>query len=210
VRTSSCGHTSPSARRRSATTDGGAARLNRLLPALASDQPAPAGGSAAAVTVAIAAALLEKVARLSTKHWPEAPPALERAARLRLDAEELVEADVHAYVGFVEARRQARQLPETARAAAIAPAFELAVTVPLAIVRVAVKAVELAAELAEHGNPNLHADAVTAALLASAAGAAAARLVAVNLAGAAGDPRVAEAQRRARSASSLADRLAGS
>jgi methenyltetrahydrofolate cyclohydrolase len=183
--------------------------LNRLLAELASDHPAPAGGSATAATVAIAAALLEKVARLSTKHWAGAPAAMERAGRLRLDAEQLVEADVHAYVGFLAARRQAGLLPEPAREAAIAPAFEKTVAVPLAMLKVAVLSVELAAELAQHGNPNLHADAVTAALLASAAGDAAARLVAVNLGGIE-DPRVAEANRLARSASSLAERLAGS
>jgi methenyltetrahydrofolate cyclohydrolase len=183
--------------------------LNRLLAELASDQPAPAGGSATAATVAIAAALLEKVARLSTRHWAEAPAAIERAGRLRLDAEELVEADVHAYVGFLAARRQARLLPQPAREAAIAPAFEQTVALPLAMLKVAVMSVELAAELAQHGNTSLHADAVTAALLASAAGDAAARLVAVNLAGVE-DPRIAEAERLARSASSLAEQLAGS
>jgi methenyltetrahydrofolate cyclohydrolase len=201
--------TSPSARRRSATTDGGAVRLNRLLAELASDQPAPAGGSATAATVAIAAALLEKVARLSAKEWAAAPAAVESAVRLRLEAEQLVEADVHAYVGFLAARRQARLLPEPAREAAIGPALEQTVAVPLAMLKVAMTSVELAAQLAQHGNPNLHADAVTAALLASAAGVAAARLVAVNLAGTE-DPRVAEAGRLARSASSLAERLAGS
>jgi formiminotetrahydrofolate cyclodeaminase len=154
--------------------------------------------------------LLEKVARLSAKHWTEAPAALERAGKVRLEAGELVEADVHAYVGFVESRRQSRQLPEPARAVALAPAFELTVSVPLAMARAALEVVELAAELAEHGNPNLHADAITAALLAGAAGAAAARLVAVNLSRAAGDPRAAEAGRLARSAKGLADRMTGS
>jgi methenyltetrahydrofolate cyclohydrolase len=185
-------------------------RLERLLAALASDQPAPAGGSATAATIALAAALLEKVARLSARHWSESPAALDRANRLRLEAEELVEADVHAYLGFVEARREARSPAGPARDAAIAPAFELTITVPLAILAAAAAAVELAAELAEQGNPNLRADAVTAALLASAAGRAAAGLVAVNLAGRAGDGRAAAASRRARDVSSLAERLAGS
>jgi formiminotetrahydrofolate cyclodeaminase len=170
----------------------------------------PAGGSAAAATVAIAAALLEKVARLSARQWSDAPAALERAGRLRLDSEELVEADANAYLGYVEARRKARDLAPPARTAATASALEQTVTVPLAIVQVATAAVELAAELAEHGNPNLRADAVTSALVAAAAGVAAAALVAVNLGGGAGDARAAEARRLARSASLLAERLAGS
>jgi methenyltetrahydrofolate cyclohydrolase len=117
---------------------------------------------------------------LSARQWSEAPAAVERASRLRLDAEELVEADVQAYLGFVETRRDAKA--GKAREAALASAFQLTVTVPQAIVQAAAAAVELAGELAEHGNPNLRADAVTAALLASAAGTAAAGLVAVNLA----------------------------
>jgi formiminotetrahydrofolate cyclodeaminase len=184
------------------------ARLHRLLDALASDQPAPAGGSAAAATVAIAAALLEKVASLSARHWSEAAGARERAGRLRLTAEELLEADVDAYLGYLEARRQARDQPESDQAAAIATAFELTVTVPLEIVRAASNTVELAAELAEQGNPNLRADAVTVALLAGAGGDAAARLVAVNLGGATGDARTAEARRLTRSTRKVVDRLA--
>ena len=133
--------------------------------------------------MAIAAALLEKAARLSARHWSGAPAALERAGRLRLDAEELVEADVQAYLGYVETRREARA--GTASHAALAAAFELTVTVPRTIEQAAAAVVELAGELAEHGNPNLRADALTAALLASAAGAAAAGLVAVNRAGSA-------------------------
>ena len=150
------------------------------------------------------------MARLSLKHWTEAAAALERAGRLRLRAEELVEADVHAYRGFVAARREARLLPEASREAALAPAFELTVTTPLAIVQVAVATVEQAAELAELGNPNLRADAVTAALLATAAGDAAAGLVAINLSRRPADARVAETRRLALLAKRLAERLAGS
>ncbi|HVD46176.1 MAG TPA: cyclodeaminase/cyclohydrolase family protein, partial [Candidatus Limnocylindria bacterium] len=67
--------------------------------------------------------------------------------------------------------------------------------------------VELAGELAAHGNPNLRADAMVAATLAAASATAAARLIAVNLGGSRRDPRLVEAQKAARAASDMADSL---
>jgi hypothetical protein len=51
----------------------------------------------------VAAALLEKAATLSTKRWASAEVALEQAHALRLRAEELVDADAHAYLSIVAA-----------------------------------------------------------------------------------------------------------
>ena len=72
---------------------------------IASSAPAPASGSAIAAVVAAAAALVQKVARLSTRQWPEAGEVHTRAERLRLRAEELIEEDSQAYLAFVEAMR---------------------------------------------------------------------------------------------------------
>jgi formiminotetrahydrofolate cyclodeaminase len=52
----------------------------------------------------------------------------------------------------------------------------------------------LAAELVEHGNPNLRGDAATAALLAEAAVRATANLVEINLATREGDERIERAR----------------
>jgi formiminotetrahydrofolate cyclodeaminase len=73
--------------------------------------------------------------------------------------------------------------------------------------RLGAEAVELAGELAAHGNPNLRADAMVAATLAASAATAAARLMAVNLSGARSDPRLVEAQKTARAAGDKADAL---
>jgi methenyltetrahydrofolate cyclohydrolase len=155
----------------------------------------------------VAAALLEKAATLSTKRWASAEVALEQAHALRLRAEELVDADAHAYLSFVEALRGAKGLRGSARERAIAPARAATVDVPLAIARLGAEAVELAGELAAHGNPNLRADAMVAATLAASAATAAARLMAVNLSGARSDPRLVEAQKTARAAGDKADAL---
>jgi len=167
----------------------------------------PAGGSAAAAAIAVAAALLEKASTLSSKQWASAEVALEQAHALRLRAEELVEADAHAYMSFVEATRAVKGLRGQARDRALSPARAATVDVPLAIARLGAETVELAGELAAHGNPNLRADAMVAATLAAAAATAAARLIAVNLSGASRDPRLVEAQKTARAAADAADSL---
>jgi formiminotetrahydrofolate cyclodeaminase len=155
----------------------------------------------------MSAALLEKVARLSTAQWASAEVALEQAHALRLRAEELVEADAQAYLSFVEALRAAKELRGSARDSSVKPAREATVDVPLAIVRLGAETVELARELAANGNPNLRADAMVAATIADAAATAAARLIAVNLSGDRNDPRLDEARRAARATSEKADAL---
>ena len=167
----------------------------------------PAGGSASAAAIAIAAALLEKAARLSTKQWTSAEVALEQAHALRLRASELVEADAQAYVSFVEALRAAKGMHGAARDDVVGPAHDVTVDVPLAIVRLGGETVELARELAVSGNPNLRADAMVAATIAAAAATAAARLIAVNLTGGRGDARLDEAMQAAQAATEKAAAL---
>ena len=64
---------------------------------------------------------------------------------------------------------------------------------------------ELAALLAQDGDPRVHADALAAAVLAAAAARGAVALVSVNLTSFEGDPRVAEAERLAESAERAAE-----
>jgi formiminotetrahydrofolate cyclodeaminase len=165
-----------------------------LLNGLASDRPVPAGGSATAAAVAMAAALLEKAAALSLTQWSGAAAAGERAHTLRLRAEELLEEDAHAYLAFVEALRAAKSTSGEVRAGLVGPAHSKTVDVPLAVVRCSAEVVDIAATLAARGNPNLRADALVAATLAAAAAEAAAGLMAVNLVGAQGDSRLEEAR----------------
>jgi methenyltetrahydrofolate cyclohydrolase len=178
--------------------------LSHLLAEIASGAPAPASGSAAAAVVATAAALVEKSATLSAAHWPGAEVSLERAHALRLHSEELIEHDVHAYLGYVEAMRSAKGLHGSAREEVVGPARARTVDVPLDIVRSAGEVAELAARLADRGNPSLRADAVVATILAAAAAESALTLIAVNLGGSVDDKRLEEARRLARQASELA------
>ncbi len=175
-----------------------AGRFGTLLDDLSSGKPAPAGGSAAAAAVALAGALLAKVARLSERHWDQAADAGRRAAALRQRGEQLIREDEEAYLGYVAARRENKDVRD---------AWSRTLDVPLETVRAAVAAIELAHELERHGNPNLRADAATAAMLAHSAVTAAAMLIQVNLGVAPKDPRLNEALRLMRSASESVRRL---
>ena len=141
--------------------------------------------------VATAAALLQKVARLSGKQWPEATEMHRRAERLRLHAEELIERDSTAFLEYVEAVRSRTD---------VAAAKARTVEIPLEIARAAAEVAALAEESASHGNRNLRPDAVVAATLAAAAAESASFLVAINL-GEAEDVRLEEARRLAGEAS---------
>jgi formiminotetrahydrofolate cyclodeaminase len=133
--------------------------------------------------VAAAAALLQKVTKLSGKQWPEAAEMHGRAERLRLQSEELIEQDSLAYLDYVEAVRSGH---------GIAGAQARTIQIPLEIARAAAEVAALAEQSASLGNSKLRADAVVAAMLASAAAEAAAYLVGVNLKEAADGGRVGE------------------
>ena len=78
------------------------------------------------------------------------------------------------------------------------------VDAPLRMIRAAAEVAELAVQLAQHGNPNLRADAVVGAILAAAAAESGLLLIEVNLSDPAGDARFAAARKLARKASGLA------
>ncbi len=173
-------------------------RLGYLLGKLASGEPAPASGSAAAAVLAVSAALLQKVAVRSDK-WNGARSAHEKAEALRLRAEELIELDSIGFLEFLDATRSGRD--------AIG-ARDKTIDTPLEMARSGVAVVKLARDLESNGNQNLRADAVAAATLAAAAVNVAAMLVDVNIGPGAADPRRAEAQRLLRAVSASADRPA--
>ena len=154
----------------------------------------PAGGSAAAAAVAMAAGLVEKAARLSGEQWIGATNVGKRAAVLRKLAGILVDADADAYTDYMRAIRAARGLHTAERERILAPARVRIVDVPLAIVRSGAEVAELAAEMAAHGNPNLRSDAVVATELAAAAAQSAATTLAANLQ-TSKDARLVEARR---------------
>ena len=159
--------------------------------ALASDAPAPGGGSAAAATGASGASLLAMVVRLTLgkekyrDSWPELEPLASRLEEARVRLLELVDEDTKAFDAVVAARRLPKDEPEAAakRTRAVDEANLLATTVPMQTAFFAHEALKTAPLVLEKGNPNAASDAWVAALLLHGAALGALANVRINLPG---------------------------
>lgn len=148
--------------------------LGSFLDEVAAGTPAPGGGSSAAVTLALGAALVQMSASLAGD-----ASAASRAGALRAEALELAGAELSSYAPVLEAMRLPREDPS--RAGRVGEALLEASRTPLAIAERAAEAAELGAAVADASSESVRGDAVTGTLLAEAACAAAAGLVEVNL-----------------------------
>jgi formiminotetrahydrofolate cyclodeaminase len=160
--------------------------LGRFLELVASEEPTPSGGSAAAgsaaaAAVALAAALVALVGRLSLKHLDDAPAIVAGAEGLLRQALALADEDATVYGEVKAAYALPKEVDPEGRRRRIRQALGRATDVPLEITRVASEAAVLASRLVQDGNPNLEGDAVTAVLLARAAAQASATLVGLNV-----------------------------
>lgn len=159
------------------------------LDQLASAEPAPGGGAAAAMSAALATALLEMVANLTVgrprfaEHEAVARDVLDQAGRLRVEAIELADRDAVAFATLMASFRLPKGSAEERehRAATIHSATLAAARVPLRIAEVAAAAVGLADLLRGHANPNVLTDVGVAAATAAAALESAALNVDINL-----------------------------
>ncbi len=181
--------------------------LADVLAAVAGERPTPAGGSAAAVTVGLAAGLVAKCARKAVGRVENATELQARAEELVQQAAELADADADCYVEVVDAVRATRADPGDAHARrALADALERAADPPLAVAEVGAEVAASAADLTARGKPWLQGDAHVAALLAESAVQSAVGLVRLNLSDRGGGDRRRE---RARWLSSAAGKARG-
>ena len=155
--------------------------LGGFLDLVASDSPAPGGGSVAAVAVALAAGLSGMAARLSTDQLTGAAGLASRADALRQTVAPLARADAEAYGRVLDASRLPDEPDPETRRERVRDALSEAADVPLAVAEVGNEVAGIAARLAEEGNPNLEGDAIAAVLLAGAGVSAAAALTRINL-----------------------------
>jgi formiminotetrahydrofolate cyclodeaminase len=176
-------------RRRYPATDLTNLSFTELTARLASREPIPGGGSAAALAGAMGAALVAMVAELTIER-PDAAPHEGVLRELRDDAvarlallQRLAEQDAAAYDAVVRARRLPRDDDEqrATRKAELALAIVAAAEVPLRTAEVAAEVLDLAQRIAPIGNPNAVSDAGVAAQLSSAAVRGAALNVRINL-----------------------------
>lgn len=165
--------------------------LRDFASSLASDSPAPGGGSASAAAGAQGAALLSMVVGLTLGKekyrdaWEELEAARPRLDEARVRLLELVDEDTKAYEEIVQSRRLPKATPEekSVRQAAIDRATLLATTTPMQTAFFCVEALKAAPTVAEKGNPNAASDAFVASLLLQAAVEGALANVRINLPG---------------------------
>ena len=164
--------------------------LVQFLDELASDAPVPGGGSTAALTGALAAALVSMVGHLTVgkKRYAdveaEVKDLLGRSEALRHQLSQLLEADTQVYSTLSKAYKLPRGNDEqkAARTAAIQAALKEAEAVPMQIAEACVEVLDLCTPMAEKGNRLVVSDAGVAALLAEAGLRSAALNVLINLA----------------------------
>ena len=156
---------------------------------LATSDPVPGGGSAAAMAGAMGAALVHMVVEL-TMGRPAADGNQDALTRTRSAAVawqseliNLAELDANAYDAVVRARKLPRETERQrdVRSVQLAASLREATRIPLATARAASEVLDLAEGLAPIGNRNAVSDVGVAALLAVAALRGAALNVQINL-----------------------------
>lgn len=163
--------------------------IQPFLDELASNTPAPGGGSAGAVAGAMGAALVSMVCNLTIGKEKFAPveaemkEVLAQSEALRAELTRLISDDAAAFNRVMAAFRQPKEsdAEKAARREAIQVATRQATLVPLATARACAGVIDLCRVVAEKGNPNAASDAGAAASCAQAGLKAAALNVLINL-----------------------------
>jgi len=153
--------------------------LASFLDRLASGEPAPGGGAAAALAGATAAALVAMACRVTARRAPSEAlaAAVDAADELRHRLMALMHEDVEAYAAVLESRRA----PSERRASLVDAAMRRATTVPLDTARAAAEVLELSATILEALRTSVVGDLWVAVTLAGAALDASALTARVNL-----------------------------
>ena len=156
--------------------------INDYLARLASREPTPGGGAAAALHAAQGAALVAMVARYTTgtkyeQHAELVARIISSADGLVAQALRLADADQHAFQGVIDAYKLPNGTDDlkAARTASIQDALVQAAKTPAQLILLAGAVVDLATELFEVANANVISD-VAAAVDAARAAATTARV----------------------------------
>ena len=157
----------------------------------ASESAAPGGGSISAYMGALSAALATMVANLSAHkrgwddRWREFSDVAEKGQSIMNELLTLVDEDTRAFNRIMDVFAMPKGTPEekAARAAALEEATLNAAKVPLRTMEASLRALPLAKEMAEKGNPASASDAGVAALAAVASIRGADLNVRINAAG---------------------------
>ncbi len=160
-----------------------------FLDELASSSPAPGGGSVAALSGALGAALSSMVCNLTRgKQGYETAQAeiaekLDKSEELRIGLTELIDKDTEAFNEVMNAIKMPKETEDQKeqRRKALQLAFKHAAEVPLETARKCIQVLEIARIVAEKGNKNSISDAAVSALMAQTGVQAAVLNVRINL-----------------------------
>ncbi|MFH0798773.1 MAG: glutamate formimidoyltransferase [Pseudomonadota bacterium] len=185
---------------------------------LASSSPAPGGGSAAALSGALSAALTSMVAALTfdkkgfEKHRAEMEEIGVRAQELLRAQVKSIDDDTAAFNRVMDALSLPKGTDEqkAARKAAIEEANKGATLEPLGTLERSISMLDIALSVAEKGNPNSLSDAGVAGLTARAAAHGAYYNVLINLAGISDKKWSGEIHGKAEKLIAAADQKSGS
>ena len=170
---------------------------------LSSDSPAPGGGSVAALSGALSAALSSMVANLTygKKGFERKNSLMEETASEAQEIKrrflDLIDRDTEAFNAFMAAMKMPKKSDEekALRDRAMEEAAKEATRIPLETLRQTERLCELASVVGRKGNPNAASDAAVAAVMAEAAAESAALNVMINLPGISDSRFTAEAAR---------------
>lgn len=163
--------------------------LEQFSAELASSSPAPGGGSASALSGAVAASLSSMVANLTVgkKGYEESSEEMIRVAqaadKLRKRLLCLIDIDADSFNDFLAAMKLPKVTDEekAARSQKIQQALKTSALVPMEIAQISFDIFELAALVLEKGNANAVTDALVSAMLARTAVLGALLNVRINL-----------------------------
>jgi formiminotetrahydrofolate cyclodeaminase len=163
--------------------------IKMFLDELASSSPAPGGGSVAALSGALGAALTSMVCNLTREKQgyeavqDEIKEILQRSEDLRKQLTELVDKDTEAFNEVMKALKMPKETEEQRehRRLSMQNAFKYAAEVPLETARKCVQILDVARVVAKKGNKNSISDAAVSALMAQTGVQAAMLNVRINL-----------------------------
>ncbi|GAA3642063.1 cyclodeaminase/cyclohydrolase family protein [Microlunatus ginsengisoli] len=186
--------------------------VDRYLDRLASGDPTPGGGAAAALHAAQGAALVAMVARFTTgarfaDRHDQVAEITAAADDLRARAIQLADADEAAFQTVISAYRLPKASPEekASRSSAIQEALATAAGPPQDLVVIAAAVVALGDRLAGIANPNVISDVAAAAEAARAAATTARVNIEINLAGLTDPERTAPLRQSVNDAGTVVD-----
>jgi glutamate formiminotransferase/formiminotetrahydrofolate cyclodeaminase len=151
-------------------------KINTFLSELASSSPAPGGGSIAALSGSLGAALSSMVCNLTigkekyTNVQDEIKKVLKKSEEIRKRLTILIDEDTQAFNDVIKAFKMPKEPDEQKkkRSQAIQEGYKKAASVPLDTAKTCEKILDLAKVVAEKGNQNSITDSAVSALMAQA------------------------------------------